>query len=51
MIVEPWQINSFLLAMHNIAYALGFIALILGLYPWLGGFEGKSKHIVKIEKE
>ena len=49
--IQPWQIDSFLLAMHNIARALGVIALILALYPWLGGFEGKSKHTVRIIKD
>lgn len=49
--IEPWQRDSFLLAMHNIAKALGVIALVLALYPWLGGFEGKSRHTVKILRD
>ena len=51
MIFEPEQIESFLLALHNIARAFGALVLILGIYPWLGGFEGKSKHTVKIVKD
>jgi len=51
MDIQPWQIDSFLLAMHNIAYALGAIASILAIYPWLGGFEGKSRHVIRIEKD
>jgi hypothetical protein len=46
MSIEPWQINSFLLAMHNIATALGalsFIAFALIIYLLLGGFGSASK--------
>lgn len=48
--MEPWQIDSALLAAHNIARAIGglthavaFIALALVVYPWLGGFGSETK--------
>lgn len=45
MTIELYQIDSFLFAIHNIAFALGavaralsWVAVVLVIYPWLGGF-------------
>ena len=45
--IAPWQVDSFLLAMHNIATAIGVIAFVLALYPWLGAFG--SQNSIKVE--
>lgn len=51
--LSPEQIDSALLAAHNIARALGFlgravawIAFTLVIYPWLGGFASHTKREV-----
>lgn len=38
MQIEPWQINSFLVAMHHIAVALGGIATSLALIGFVNVF-------------
>lgn len=48
--MSDWQINSALLAAHNLALAVGqiakslaIIAVALFVYPWLGGFGSQHK--------
>lgn len=55
--MSEWQIQSALLAAHNIALALGGIALALTViafalvvYPWIGGFGSSQNLKVQIRK-